>query len=86
MCVSNEPKSFCSGTAKYAVQKVTKSCANTKSFLDFRTIGRKGEKVKMMDEKEIMPYNFFKYGGVYTGEHHGMRYLIKNTGEKRILN
>ena len=37
---------------------------------------------KMMDEKEIMPYNFFKYGGVYTGEHHGMRYLIKNTGEK----
>ena len=36
----------------------------------------------MMDEKEIMPYNFFKYGGVYTGEHHGMRYLIKNTGEK----
>ena len=21
----------------------------------------------MMDEKEIMPYNFFKYGGVYTG-------------------
>ena len=59
MCVSNEPKSFCSGTAKYAVQKVTKSCANTKSFLDFRTIGRKGEKVKMMDEKEIMPYNFF---------------------------
>ena len=33
----------------------------------------------MMDEKEIMPYNFFKYGGVYTGEHHGMRYLIKNT-------
>ena len=36
----------------------------------------------MMDEKEIMPYNFFKYGGVYTGGHHGMRYLIKNTGEK----
>lgn len=32
MCVSNEPKSFCSGTAKYAVQKVTKSCANTKFF------------------------------------------------------
>ena len=37
----------------------------------------------MMDEKEIMPYNFFKYGGVYTGEHHGMRYLIKNTDEKK---
>ena len=48
----------------------------------WRKSRRKGEKVKMMDEKEIMPYNFFKYGGVYTGEHHGMRYLIKNTGEK----
>ena len=40
----------------------------------------------MMDEKEIMPYNFFKYGGVYTGEHHGMRYLIKNgTGLVRTV-
>lgn len=40
----------------------------------------------MMDEKEIMPYNFFKYGGVYTGEHHGMRYLIKIPEKNRILN
>lgn len=36
----------------------------------------------MLEEKEIMPYNFFKYGGVYTGEHKGMRYMIKNVGEK----
>ena len=36
----------------------------------------------MMDEKEIMPYNFFKYGGVYTGEHHGMRYLNKKYRRK----
>ena len=63
-------------------KKKQRAVLTQSSFLDFRTIGRKGEKVKMMDEKEIMPYNFFKYGGVYTGEHHGMRYLIKNTGEK----
>jgi hypothetical protein len=36
----------------------------------------------MIDEKEIMPYNFFAYGGVYTGEHHGMRYKIERIGEK----
>lgn len=36
----------------------------------------------MIDEKEIMPFNFFKYGGVYSGEHQGMRYVIKRAGEK----
>lgn len=36
----------------------------------------------MIDEKEIMPLNYFKYGGVYSGGHLGMRYLIKRTGEK----
>jgi hypothetical protein len=36
----------------------------------------------MIDEKEIMPLNFFAYGGKYSGEHHGMKYLIKREGEK----
>ena len=36
----------------------------------------------MINEKEIMPFNFFKYGGVYTGGHNGMRYKIERTGEK----
>ena len=36
----------------------------------------------MIDEHEIMPFNFFDYGGVYSGEHHGMRYRIQRTGEK----
>lgn len=36
----------------------------------------------MIDEKEIMPLNFFAYGGKYSGEHAGMRYLIKREGEK----
>lgn len=36
----------------------------------------------MIDEKEILPFNFFTYGGVYSGEHHGMRYLIKREGDK----
>ncbi len=36
----------------------------------------------MIDEKKIMPFNFFKYGGVYSGEHYGMRYQIKRAGEK----
>lgn len=36
----------------------------------------------MIDENEIMPFNFFKYGGVYSGEHKGMRYMIKRVGEK----
>ena len=25
----------------------------------------------MINEKEIMPFNFFKYGGIYTGGHNG---------------
>lgn len=39
----------------------------------------------MLDEKEIMPFNFFKYGGVYTGEcgdGKSMRYRIARVGEK----
>ncbi len=36
----------------------------------------------MIDEKEILPFNFFSYGGVYSGEHKGMRYIIKRTGKK----
>ena len=28
------------------------------------------------------PFNFFKYGGIYTGGHNGMRYKIERTGEK----
>ncbi|MGN0317323.1 MAG: hypothetical protein ACI4E1_05225 [Lachnospira sp.] len=36
----------------------------------------------MIDENEIMPFNFFKYGGVYSGEHKGMRYIIKRVGDK----
>lgn len=39
----------------------------------------------MIDENEIMPFNFFKYGGIYTGEcgeGKQMRYRIARTGEK----
>ena len=36
----------------------------------------------MIDEKEILPFNFFSYGGVYSGDHNGMRYMIKRTGKK----
>lgn len=39
----------------------------------------------MIDAKEIMPLNFFRYGGVYTGEHgdnKGMRYRLARIGEK----
>ncbi len=36
----------------------------------------------MIDENEIMPFNFVKYGGVYTGGHNGMRYMIRRTGDK----
>lgn len=38
--------------------------------------------IVMIDEKEIMPYNFYKYGGTYSGGHEGMRYMLKRTGEK----
>ncbi len=36
----------------------------------------------MISHSEIMPLNFFNYGGVYSGEHCGMRYMIKRVGEK----
>ena len=36
----------------------------------------------MIDEKEILPFNFFVYGGVYSGQHHGMRYIIRREGDK----
>ena len=36
----------------------------------------------MIDEKEILPFNFFVYGGVYSGQHHGMRYIIRRAGGK----
>ncbi len=36
----------------------------------------------MIDHNEIMPLNYFNYGGVYSGEHKGMRYVIKRVGEK----
>ena len=36
----------------------------------------------MIDASQIMPLNFFMYKGVYSGEHHGMRYRIKKVGEK----
>ncbi|MDD3239158.1 MAG: hypothetical protein PHW47_03555 [Lachnospira sp.] len=36
----------------------------------------------MIDEHEIMPFNFFKYGGIYSGGHEGMRYMIRRAGEK----
>lgn len=38
--------------------------------------------LEMIDENKIMPFNFLKYGGVYSGGHDGMRYIIKKTGEK----
>ena len=31
----------------------------------------------MIDASQIMPLNFFMYKGVYSGEHHGMRYRKK---------
>ena len=36
----------------------------------------------MIDESEILPFNFLSYGGTYTGENNGMRYRIKREGEK----
>ncbi len=39
----------------------------------------------MINPNGIMPLNFFKYKGVYTGQHNGMRYMIKQTGEKTDL-
>ncbi len=36
----------------------------------------------MLEHSEIMPLNFFNYKGVYSGEHKGMRYMIRREGEK----
>ncbi len=36
----------------------------------------------MIDENEIMPFNFLKYGGVYSAQHNGMRYIIKRESDK----
>lgn len=36
----------------------------------------------MIDDKEVLPFNFFMYGGKYSGIQGGMRYLIKRTGDK----
>ena len=36
----------------------------------------------MIDATQIMPLNFFSYGGIYTGEHEGMRYRIIRGGNK----
>ena len=40
----------------------------------------------MIDEKEILPFNFFDYNGVYSGSNGGMRYIIKRTGKKPDFN
>lgn len=36
----------------------------------------------MIDENQIMPFNFFKYGGIYTGGHNSMRYKLERVGQK----
>ena len=36
----------------------------------------------MLDEKSILSLNFLTYGGVQTGDHHGMRYRMVRGGEK----
>ena len=36
----------------------------------------------MIDENQIMPLNFFAYGGIYSGQHGKMRYRMLRTGEK----
>ena len=40
----------------------------------------------MIDPNGIMPLNFFKYKGVYTGQHNGMRYMLKKIRRQRYLN
>ena len=42
--------------------------------------------IVMIDEKEIMPLNFFAYGGIYSGQHYNMRYRLLRTGEKPDFN
>lgn len=36
----------------------------------------------MIEDKDILPYNFFAYKGIFTGEKNNMRYRIWRTGEK----
>ncbi len=36
----------------------------------------------MLDEKQILSLNFLSYGGIFTGDHCGMRYRMARTGEK----
>lgn len=36
----------------------------------------------MIDPEGIMPLNFFKYKGRYSGQHEEMRYIIMPVGEK----
>ena len=36
----------------------------------------------MIDEKKILSFTFLTYGGEYSADHFGMRYVIKRTGEK----
>ena len=42
----------------------------------------------MIDPNGIMPLNFFKYKGVYTGQHNGMRHVLlrKKIRQQRYLN
>ena len=40
----------------------------------------------MIDENQIMPLNFFSYGGIYSGQHGKMRYRMLRTGEKPDFN
>ena len=39
----------------------------------------------MIDENEIMPFNFIKYGGVYTGGHNGMKNIISHLGTEKFI-
>jgi hypothetical protein len=36
----------------------------------------------MIEDKDILPYNFFAYKGIYTGQCNGRRYRIWRDGEK----
>ena len=38
--------------------------------------------MKRIEDKDILPYNFFAYKGIYTGALGNMRYRIWRTGEK----
>lgn len=36
----------------------------------------------MIEDKDILPFNFFSYKGIFTGTENNMRYKILRTGEK----